>query len=289
MIQWWFSTIEFTTVMTNSIKVFYDYHFSYKLQTFLALLYFFLFKYWGGKNSHSSDHRRKHLLHFLKINIYTQTQAKLIFQCKVSPTSAWSLGLLSDCQSIVVSHWRCVWQSTVHHDSTRTRQCQPVVWTHFGGREREIVVQKICSRSVSSPAQNSCSVLKKKKKKLAKTNFDFPLSGNDVLGSSPLAAGGNPSLLLCLGLVLQLHRVMVILDIHQAAEGVQHLIEQCQDAQQGSKKVELDHRRHHHYSGTAGCKNKEKEKKKIRQLKPVMAFELGYYRDAFKVRVLFIY
>lgn len=108
-----------------------------------------------------------------------------------------------------------------------------------------------------------------------------------MLGSSPLAAGRNLSLLLRLGLVLQLHRVMVILDIHQAAEGVQHLVEQRQDAQQGSKKVELDHRRHHHYSGTAGCKNKGKGKK-IRQLKPVMAFELGYYRDAFKVRVFFI-
>lgn len=96
---------------------------------------------------------------------------------------------------------------------------------------------------------------------MAKTNFEFPPSGSDVLGSSPLGAGGNASLLLLrLGLVLQLHKVMVTLDIHQAAEGVQHLVEQRQEAQQGSKKVELDHRRQHRYSGTAGCKNKGKKK-----------------------------
>lgn len=81
-----------------------------------------------------------------------------------------------------------------------------------------------------------------------------------LIGSSLLGAGGS-STLLHLGLRLQFHQVMGILDVHQAAKGVQHLVEQCQDAKQGSKKVELDHRGHHRYSGTAGCKKKRKERK----------------------------
>lgn len=96
---------------------------------------------------------------------------------------------------------------------------------------------------------------------MTKTNSSFPPSGNDVLASSPLGAGRSLTLLLRLGLVL-LHQAMVILDIHQAAEGVQHLIEQRQDSQHGSKKVKLDYRRHHHYAGTAGCKSKGGKKDK---------------------------
>lgn len=109
--------------------------------------------------------------------------------------------------------------------------------------------------------------------KMTTTNSDFPPSGDDVLGSSPLRAGGSPTLLLLLGLVLQLHQFMVILDIHQATKGVQHLVEQCQDTQQGSKKVELDYWGHHDCFGTAGCKNREKKKKEkhieFRKLKSV--------------------
>lgn len=82
-----------------------------------------------------------------------------------------------------------------------------------------------------------------------------------MFGFSPLRTGQNPTLLPCLRLVLQLHQVMVILHIHQAAKGVQHLIKHSQDTQQGSKKVELDHGGDHHCSGTTGCKNKVKEKK----------------------------
>lgn len=87
-----------------------------------------------------------------------------------------------------------------------------------------------------------------------------------MLGSSSLGAGGNLTPLLRLGLVLQLHQFMVTLDIHQAAERVQHLVEQRQDAQQGPKEVELDHWGHHDYPGTVGCKNKGKKKEKQSKL-----------------------
>lgn len=110
----------------------------------------------------------------------------------------------------------------------------------------------------------------------ASTNIKFPPSGDNVLGSSPLRAGGSPTLLLLLGLVLQLHQFMVILDIHQATKGVQHLVEQRQDTQQGSKKVELDYWGHHDCFGTAGCENREEKSKAIecRQLKPVRRLSL---------------
>lgn len=85
----------------------------------------------------------------------------------------------------------------------------------------------------------------------------FPLWA-DVFGhrrAPPGVAGGE----LPLSLVVQLHHVAVVLDVHQTAEGVHYSIEDGEDAQRRSNEIYLKDCCHHGFCGEGQLAAKEEE------------------------------